>query len=59
MKEWIGKKVKMVFNTDGEISYYTALIDSIDTNFITFTDKFGGKISKRLIDMAKIEELKQ
>lgn len=59
MKDWIGKNVKLVFKSDGQISYYTAKIIDVDIVFITFIDKFDNKISKKIQDIELIREEKE
>ncbi len=59
MKEWIGKRARLVFDFDGEPSYYTGDIETVDDNFITFIDKFGSKISKKISNLISIEEVRK
>ena len=59
MKDWIGKNVKLVFKSDDQISYYTAKVLDVGIVFITFRDKFGNKISKKIGDIELIKEEKE
>lgn len=56
MKDWIGKKVKIIVNVEGVRYTYTAEVLDVTDSHITFIDKFGTKYSKILTEVLDIAE---
>jgi hypothetical protein len=51
------KKYILRFSVNGVTLTYHCTIDSIDENFVTFTDKFGKKVTYNLSNIISYEEV--
>jgi hypothetical protein len=57
MKEWIGRRCKIfVRGLSDHAIIYTAEVQSIENNFITFKDLWGEKITVNIADIIQIKE---
>ena len=59
MKDWIGKKARIIINVEGSRHTYTAKIIDVTDSHITFIDKFETKYTKILSEVLDIEEVKE
>jgi len=53
----IGETYKIVIDVDGKVLTYTGTIDAVDDIFISFTDKFGQKMSYNKANIISFEEV--
>ena len=56
MRQYLNKKVRLSVEIDGKTLHYTCEITDVSDTHITFIDKFGNVMSKRIADIIEIEE---
>ena len=54
-----GKNYKLIISSCGQTLTYSALIISIDNNFVKFSDKFGGIFNYNINSIISFSEVNQ
>ena len=59
VKEFLGKRVRVVYRDGDMISYFTGVLNKFDDTFVYGTDKFNLTVAIGLKQIDKISEIKK